>query len=140
MTKLEYLNMIREGGKRDAEALRNMAASGMLTDTQIIDQEYAIPQWSAEKDYSICPIGTPVVHEGQVYGLAIPHSPATRPSAASIFWSIKHTKNKDKAKAYVSGVYMQGEYCVYGDKIWKSLIDNNSYSPEEYPANWELVE
>ena len=26
------------------------------------------------------------------------------------------------------------------DKLYKSLIDNNTYTPESYPAGWEVVE
>lgn len=37
--------------------------------------------------------------------------------------------------------YMAGDKIIYTDgKVYKSLIDNNVWSPEVYPAGWEIVE
>ena len=33
--------------------------------------------------------------------------------------------------------YSKGTIVKYKDKLYKSLIDGNTYSPEEYPAGWE---
>ena len=36
--------------------------------------------------------------------------------------------------------YTLGTKVLYKDKVYKSLIDNNVWSPDVYPAGWELVE
>lgn len=35
--------------------------------------------------------------------------------------------------------YNKGKIVVFKGKLYKSLIDGNAYSPEEYPAAWEEV-
>lgn len=35
--------------------------------------------------------------------------------------------------------YNAGDIVEYNGKLYKSLIDGNTYSPEAYPAGWELV-
>lgn len=36
-------------------------------------------------------------------------------------------------------IYQTGEYITYNGNIYCSLIDNNSWSPDEYPAGWKLI-
>lgn len=148
MNKTDILNAMQAQGKTDAEQLRQSAAAGQLTDTQIIDQERKIPDWSHDKDYSQNPIGTPVADEGQVYGLLQPHNASYydgRPATLRALWGLKHTKNPARAKPYVaplgtSGLYMKDECCLMDGSVWRSKQDNNAFSPAEYPAAWELVE
>ena len=33
--------------------------------------------------------------------------------------------------------YNKGDVVSYNEKLYKSLIDGNTYSPDEYPAGWE---
>ena len=153
MKKQDYLDMLYKQGKADASDLRSKAVEGKLTDTEIIDNEKAIPTWNAEKDYTSYPAGTPICYEGQVYGLLVPHNashyPGVNPLNNRTLWSLKHTKNPAKAKPYVapsgaSGLYMKDECCTdpNGEDpnlIWKCLVDNNAYSPSEYAPNWELI-
>lgn len=147
MNKTDILNAIKAQGTSEAVALRTAAAAGELTDTQIIDQERKIPDWSHDKDYSQNPIGTPVVEEGQVYGLLQPHNASYydgRPATLRALWGLKHTKNPEKAKPYVppmgiSGLYMKDECCIYEGTVYRCLNDNNPYSPADYPAAWEEV-
>jgi len=35
--------------------------------------------------------------------------------------------------------YMSGEKVKYNGKIYKSIIDNNVWSPDTYPNGWELI-
>lgn len=36
--------------------------------------------------------------------------------------------------------YNKGDIVDYNGKLYKSLIDGNAYSPDEYPSGWELYE
>ena len=63
----------------------------------------------------------------------------------AIIAEVYHTKDPAKAKPYVapygtSGLYDKDEVCLWTDGIvYKSLVDNNAYSPADYAANWEKV-
>ena len=36
--------------------------------------------------------------------------------------------------------YMKGDKVKYNGKVYESLIDNNVWSPDGYPAGWKLIE
>lgn len=39
----------------------------------------------------------------------------------------------------VTEAFSKGEYGWWGDVLYKSIVDNNIYTPEQYPDNWEKV-
>lgn len=148
MSKTDFLQKMFEKGAYDALCLRTEAVEGKLTQTEIIAREVSIPAFDPQKDYTNCPINSPIADEGQVWLLLQPYNAAHyegRPSELRAMWGLAHTKDASKAKAYVapfgiSGLYMIDECCVWADKkVYKSTIDNNAYSPEEYPAGWSEV-
>ena len=156
------LKMIYEQGRNDALNLRGRSAD--MDGTAIIAEEDKIPMFNPEKDYTSWAAGSPVYDmlegEKQVFTLLIPHNashyPGVRPNNNATLWSIKHTKDPAKAKAYLapngtSGMYMKGEVCTDPNAevseefrgetvIYRSKVDNNVYAPSEYMANWEIVE
>lgn len=40
----------------------------------------------------------------------------------------------------VSEAFYEGELGWWADVLYKSIVDNNVYTPEQYPSNWEMVE
>lgn len=150
MTKNEILATIEEKGTADALELRAEAAAGTVTDTEIIDREDAVPEWDAGRDYTGCPVGTPVTYGGQVYGLNIPHNaahyPNDNPGNNRTLWGLKHTTNPYKAKPYVqsegtSGMYMTGECCTDPEaedptQVYIANRDNVDRPPHEYADYW----
>ena len=149
MTNKDFvINTMRDAGRADALTLRADAVEGRVTDTEIIDREEAVPAWRNDRDYSGAAIGTPVAHEGQVYGLLQPHNashyPDTNPAMLAALWRVKHTTNPDKAKPWVkptstSDMYIAGECMVWTDgKTYRAVRDTN-FSPAEYAGDWETV-
>ena len=147
MTKTESLEKMREKGAYDARQLQDKAAAGTVTQTEIIDEEIAVPDFDAQKDYSAWPVNSPVSDEGQVWLLIQPHNAANyegRPSTLRALWGLAHTKNPAKAKPFVapygtSGMYMKDECILWTDgKVYVSSADNNVYTPAEYAQNWTL--
>lgn len=65
-TKTESLEKMREKGAYDAQQLQTKAAAGTVTQTEIIDEEIAVPAFDPKKDYSAWPVNSPVSDEGQV--------------------------------------------------------------------------
>ena len=88
-------------------------------------------------------------YDGQVYKLWQQHNangqPDWTPDKAVSLWDIYHTTDPAYAKPYVTpqgtrGLYQTVECMVWTDgQIWRSLTDNNAYTPESYPAAWEAV-
>lgn len=140
------LSVMRANGAADALDLRKRAAD--MDGTSIIAEEQKIPVWSADKDYTTWPVGSPVSHEGGVFGLLQPHNAAYytgNPATLPALWSPKHTKDPAKAKPYLapngtSGLYMLDECCVFDGAVFRSIRNDNPYSPADYAAWWEKVE
>lgn len=141
------LSVFRANGRADALDLRGRAAD--MDGTAIIAEEEKIPAWDPEKDYTQWPAGAPVTFEGNVFGLLQPHNaahyPGATPANTAALWSVRHTKDPNKAKPWIpslgtSGMYMFDECCTFGGETYRSIVDNNPYSPGDYPANWEVVE
>lgn len=148
MTNRDFvLQIMRENGRADALSLRSRAAT--MDGTAIIAEEHKIPAWDGDRDYSGYPIGAPVCYGDQVYTLLQAHNaayyPGSSPANTPALWSIRHTKDPARAKPYAapagtSGLYMVGECCVSGEKVYRCNTDNCAYSPTEYAAYWDLVE
>lgn len=115
-------------------------------DTMIIDCEDLVDAWQADTDYSVNDIRK---FDGQVYRCVQAHTsqPNWTPSQVHALWIVKHTKNKDKPKPFVQpqgahDAYMKDECCLFEiDGVMKlciSKVDNNAYSPADYPQNWTI--
>lgn len=133
-------------GRSDATELRGKAHE--MTGTQIIDREYSVPRFDADRDYSGWPVGAPVTDEGQVWLLIQPHDAAQyegRPGTLRALWGLAHTKNPARAKAWVdaygtSGMYMTDECYRDGEgQVWRAKEDNLIYDAAALPDSWEAV-
>lgn len=142
------LSTMRAQGKADALDLR--ARAGGMGGTAIIAEKEKIPPWDGEKDYSEWPVGAPVEDEGRTYTLLQPHNaahyPEARPASLQALWSVRHTKDPERAEPYLppngtSGLYMSEECCVEANKTWRSKQDNNPYPPGAVGTEdwWEVV-
>lgn len=146
--KAYTLNMLREKGKSDAEKLQVEAATGVVTQTEIIRRESAVPEFDPQKDYTSWPVNAPVSDEGQVWLLLQPYNAANytgRPSTLRALWGLAHTTDVALAKPYVapygtSGMYMIGECCLWEEAVYISTTDNNVWTPTDYPQGWSKAE
>lgn len=148
-SKERVLNREKEQGRTvgHAQALDLQARAPEMNGTQIIAEEGKVPAWDSAKDYSAWAAGYPVADEDQVWILLQPHNAAHypgRPSTLRALWGLAHTTDPAAAKPWVapygtSGLYMAGECCTENGGTWRSIQDNNAYSPSAYPAAWERV-
>ena len=138
---------MREKGTQDARTLAAQAVAGEADGTALIEQEEKIPTWR-QRDFSDVPVGTPYKWQGQVYKLWQQHDateqPDWSPDKAVSLWDICHTTDPAKAKPYAApqgsrGLYQTGECCIWERQVLRSKVDNNPYSPADYPDNWEAV-
>ena len=51
-----------------------------------------------------------------------------------------NTPEEFKQPTGAHDAYMIGDTVIYNDKTYKSIIDNNVWSPDTYPNGWEVVE
>jgi hypothetical protein len=130
-----------EEGRRDALELAGRAKD--MDGTAIIGEEEKIPAWREDAVYGAEHVGFPVRDKGQVYTILMPHTPAhnpgSRPENLRAIYSLLHTKDPAKAKAWmpsygVSGLYKVDECCTYytadgSIHVFRNLYDNNEYPP-----------
>lgn len=147
MTHEERKGAMYRQGRADAQALREEANS--LTGTQIIAREAAVPAFDPSKDYTGCPVGTPVSDEGQVWTLIQPHNASHyqgRPATLRALWGLCHTTDPAKAKPWVnplgtSGTYLLGEcYRAEDGTVYRCRVDQTVYDAVAMPDHWEAVE
>ena len=140
------LSVMRANGRADALDLRNRAPA--MDGTAIIAEEHKVPAWSADRDYTAWAAGAPVRYDGQVYALIQPHNavyyPGSTPGNSPALWSIRHTKDPAKAKPWAapagtSGMYTEGECCLWDGLVYRNLRNDNPYSPGVMPEWWEDV-
>lgn len=140
------LTILREKGKQDAQDLR--ARANEMTGTEVIAEEAKIAIYDNNKDYSQYPVGSPVIHDGQVYALLQPynaqHYPDTNPLTLPALWRVVHTTDPNKAKPWAkptstSDMYLKGECMKYTDGLVYRSLRDTVYSPEEYARDWEVV-
>ena len=146
-SKERVLQREQERGRSDALGLASRA-NGM-SPTEIIEEEFKVPMFVWGTDYSKCPVGSPVAQivdgEMQIFTMITPvntaHYPNITPATERSLYSLCHTKNPKKAKAWVaplgtSGLYMTDECCVDGGHVYRSNANDNAYAPSAYPPNW----
>ena len=58
-------------------------------------------------------------------------------------WGFKWSKDPAKALPFVAistSPYMLGDCCSVDSAVYRSAMDNNVWSPVDYPSGWETVE
>lgn len=143
----EYvLNKMREVGLNSAILFQEKAPE--LDGTAIIDREDFIPDFNPDlHQYLNWQNGQVVKDNGQVWQLLQPYDSSVykdHPENLRAQWSLCHTKDPLKAKPYVtplgtSGMYMKDECCTENGTIYQSLINNNVWTPSDYPAGWKKI-
>lgn len=150
ITKEETLEIMRQYGRENAVDLQSRADG--MTGTEIIEEEWKVPLFVPDKDYSGWPVGAPVAEivdgEVQVFKWITPVNtaryPGMLPSTSPALLSPCHTTDPAKAKPYlppngISGLYMTGEVCTKAGHLWRSSKDDNPYPPGEVGTEeyWE---
>lgn len=113
-----------------------------LDDAEALESVELFPAWLSDKTYES---EDRVRYEGILYKCLQGHAAQSdwTPTAAPSLWAkvlipdpevIPEWEQPDSTNAY-----MIGDKVRYNGKIYESLIDNNIWSPEAYPAGWSEV-
>lgn len=151
MTNKDYVvDAMRRRGRELALGAQKEAPT--LTGTELNDKDGYIPSFTEsikvknmlnrEVGFVCRSSAGRVVKLLQVYNSDIyTNEPEELPAQWGFVWS----QNPEKAKPFIAlstSPYNKGDCCIdiNDNYIYKSLIDNNVFSPTDYPAGWKKVE
>lgn len=139
MNKLQRAEQFRK-------ALQLFAKS--LSDEQAIEVATVYDEWGVGKTYTVgdfITYGENGVGDPQLYKVVQAHTsqadwtPNTTPS---LFTPIGLTDDGYPVWSKPTGAhdaYNTGDIVDYNGTLYKSVIDGNTWSPDEYPQGWEIV-
>lgn len=121
-----------------------------MTGTELYDRENYIPDFAEaikkknmlERDVGFTCLSSAgrVVRLLQKYDSTIY---TAEPEELPSLWGFKWSTNPDHALPFVAistSPYMKDEVCSENEVVYRSKIDNNVWSPTEYPQGWEVAE
>lgn len=133
-----------------AKQLRKLllAATDSLPDETAAGLPTFVDTWGSGVEYKT---GKRLSYNGVVYKVLQDHtsqSDWTPDTAASLYAKVliptdedgEQTEIPDWEQPESTNGYMTGEKVRYEGHIYESLIDNNVWSPVEYPQGWQLIE
>lgn len=115
------------------------AAGAKLDDAAALDAMAIYPAWGADTAYAI---GQRVRYGDELYKCVQAHTSQGDwiPSATPALWvrvSIEEWPEWVQPTG-AHDAYAKGDKVTYKGKRYISLIDGNTYSPDAYPAGWEM--
>lgn len=129
-----------------ARALRPMIekAAVSLPDEDALEAVELFPLWSVGIDYAV---DQRIRYEGKLFRCVQAHTSQIgwEPPAVPALWTEVAKPGEIPVWKQPTGAqdaYMAGDKVWYPEKdttVYVSLIDNNTWSPEAYPAGWEVV-
>ena len=140
MDRLQYAEQMRR-------ALQMFVRS--LSDEEAMEVATVYPKYEVGKAYKVDDIfnyGENAVGDPQLYRVVLDHTSQADwvPGAApSLYVVIGLTEEGYPVWSKPTGAhdaYNTGDVVDYNGTLYRSLIDGNIYSPDEYPAGWEKVE
>lgn len=122
--------------------IENMATD--LSDAVALDYRELYPLWKAGIAYGV---GDRVRYEDNLYKCLQAHTAqaAWTPVATGSLWAQilpgqDGTEIGPWEQPDSTNPYMTGDRVTFEGHIYESLIDNNLWSPADYPAGWQLIE
>lgn len=120
--------------------------SNNMSATEIVVNKNFIPSFNPSRQYLNFKIGYlcktfsgNVVKLLEPYdSIANPEEPEKLPSKWRFLWSTDPSQAKP-FKLSSTSPYLIGDICVFKEKLWRSLANNNLYSPTERPDLWEKL-
>lgn len=120
-----------------------------LDDEKAMEVVAVFDPWQIGKTYAVgdfLTYGVNGVGDPQLYKVITTHTSQadwTPDKAVSLYDAVGLDDNGYPVWSQPTGshdAYNTGDIVNYNGVLYKSLIDGNTYSPEAYPAGWEVVE
>lgn len=130
--------------ERRARALRNVISGAMqsVTDEVAIDNMRLFPDWEPNMNLTA---GEKVIYNGVLYKVLQSHislpgwTPEDAPSLFAKLLNPDEDIIPDWEQPDSTNPYMQGDKVKFNGEVYESLIDNNVWSPADYPAGWRRL-
>ena len=119
------------------------AAGAMLTDEQAAAVPALYSAWETGTAYNA---GDRRTYGGVLHTCLQAHTSQDdwTPDVAVSLWAVVLIPDPEVIPDWVqpdsTNAYMKGDKVRYNGVVYRSLIDNNVWSPDAYPAGWEIVE
>ncbi|MCZ9312877.1 MAG: hypothetical protein O0V67_05830 [Methanocorpusculum sp.] len=128
-----------------ARELRSVIENVMQNeeDAVVVYNMFLLPEWQEGVNYTV---GQKVRFGDAVYKTLQAHisqygwNPADAPSLFAKVLIPDEDVIPEWEQPDSTNAYMKGDKVMYNGIIYESLIDNNVWSPEAYPAGWQAVE
>ena len=114
-----------------------------LPDNEALETVMLYPTWESDAAY---PAGQRVRYNGTLHKCLQAHTsqPDWTPDAAPSLWAKVLIPDSDTIPEWEqpdsTNGYSKGDKVKYNGAVYESLIDNNVWSPDAYPAGWQVVE
>ena len=115
-----------------------------LTDEQALQVPLMYDDFEVNRHYIV---GERVLYQDILYKVITEHDSQetwTPDVSSSLFAKIINESTDGSIPEWVqpdsTNAYMKGDKVKYNEHIYESLIDNNIWSPDGYPAGWQLIE
>ena len=133
--------MTRQEAKAFIDALVKLRE--LATDEMSLQVPNLYPVWRPEVNYTL---NDRVLYNDILYKVIIAHTSQvtwTPVDAPSLFAKVlipDTTVIPEWEQPDSTNPYMTGDKVIFEGKTYKCLINNNVYSPIDYPFGWELIE
>lgn len=141
---MQTLETIKKLAKFYAEHIQEKAPE--MTGSELYAEETFVPNFDATRQYLNFSIGYVCKSaEGRLVKLIQPYDSTIyteQPEALPAQWGFYWSTDPSKALPFISvatSPYNTGDCCVHNEKVYRSLIDNNTWSPSDYAQGWEEV-
>ena len=144
MKQEQAINRNKDELYRDTMLFRNVAqiTAMAFTDEQALEVKDIYPDFQFNHSYKQ---GEFFTYEGGLYKVNQSHTSAEQWEPGSVGTESLYTHltlNEDgypiwKKPTGAHDAYNTGDIVEYNGELYKSLINGNAYSPDEYPAGWE---
>ena len=115
-----------------------------LSDEEALQVPLMYDEFEANHHYVV---GERVLYNDVLYKVLVEHDSQetwTPDVSPSLFAKIINESTDGSIPEWVqpdsTNAYMKGDKVKYNEHIYESLIDNNIWSPDGYPAGWQLIE
>ena len=115
-----------------------------MTDEAALDSVELFPEWSGDSvEYTV---GKRLRYMGELYKVLQAHTsqsnwtPAEAPSLFALILTAPDGTPQEWVQPDSTNPYMIGDRVLFNGQVYESVIDNNIWSPTDYPAGWKLVE
>lgn len=113
-----------------------------MTDEEAIERPILFPNWKSEKEYTA---NERVRYGGRIFKVLQNHTsqddwtPSRAPSLFAEILTSEDGEPQEWQQPSSTNPYLTGDKVIYNGQIYKSLIDNNIWSPVDYPQGWQLI-